>query len=429
MPNTLIPRSGLFWASCITALVIVFRDILSISVPGAVLLLLIVALMMCLRYQDCVGYFFFLFPFTCGIPGYTVLGAFIILLYKSKHYTKLQFIPLAIVAFLEIIDEGLTADSARISGMVSFLTFVAVFFYFLNDKQQNEYNIAIVIKYYVVGVIVTFVIVYYNMIHFYGVPYLLSGMARSGALGVENNDTSEMMGHIAMNANTIAYIAICSITSLVVMMPQIKSKILPLTMIAILVIGGVLSFSRTYIACLVLFFMLYFFLSGSKGKLRFVMIAGIVSIAILYFASSYYDAIFSVFSNRANETNIATAGGRTLLFAEYQQKWLANPFYILFGCGVVDYYPLLHCHNAMHSGIQQIWVCLGLSGLFLFVVQIGRFLYRNVNKKHIIYCLPFILTAIFDQSVQFLNPYPLMLPILVSLMVIKLPRQLKYSRQ
>lgn len=404
------------------------RDLFSMPVPGFVLLFVSVVLMMFMKYADCVAYFFFLFPFTCGIPGYTILGAYIVLLIKSKYYTLSQFIPVAIVTGLEIINEGMNATDARISGMVSFLTFVAVFFYFLNDKHWIRYDVAKVIKYYIGGVVVTFVIIYYNMINFYGLPYLLSGMVRNGAMGIEGNDTSEMMGHIAMNANTIAYIAVCAFTSLVVMLPLIQKKIFAMVLCLIILLGGMLSFSRTYIMCLALFLALYFLLSSGKNKIWFVLVSGAVYIAVLYFAFTYYDAMFSVFSNRTGDATFATAGGRTLLFEEYQEKWLSDLSYILFGCGAIDYYPLLHCHNAMHSGLQQIWVCLGITGLTLFIWQIGAYLRKNVQKKHLIYCLPFILTTLFDQSVQFLNPYPLMLPILVSLMVIKVPKQFYISR-
>lgn len=383
---------------------------------------------MCLKYSDCVPYFFFLFPFTCGIPGYSILGAFLVLLCKSKRYTSSQFLPFLVVTILEFMSEGLTADGARISGMISFLTFTAVFFYFLNDRLSNNYDITKAVKCYIWGTVACIVIIYYNMISFYGLPYLLSGVARSGALGIEGNDTSEMKGHIAMNANTIAYIAVCAFTSVIVMLPQMRKRTFAFICVSIIFLGGVLSFSRAYIICIALFGALYFLCSSGKGKVWFTLAVGVVCIAVLFFATAYYDAIFSVFSNRAGEASFATAGGRTLLFSEYQEKWSSNMFYVLFGCGVVDYYPLLKCHNAMHSGLQQIWVCLGVAGLTLFVYQIGAYLYRNIQRKHLIYCLPFLLTTIFDQSVQFLNPYPLMLPILVSLLVIKVPKQLKRLR-
>lgn len=402
----------------IISIIIVLRDIVSVSIPDVALLAISCGIMIYLPYFELVPFVFFLFPFTCGIPGYVMLAAYFILFIKARHLSAVQIIPVIIIGILELLNEVIGADFATLSGVMSFLSFTAIFFFFLNDKARPNYDIKKSIFYFGIGTLVTFGVIFFNMLREYGLDYLLTGMARSGALGVEGNNVDIMRGHLAMNANTIAYYAICCVSCLIVLFKSYK-HIPTLCIITIIALCGFLTLSRTYILCLGLIGVFYILTASNKMRIGFTFTLTLLFVALSFFAEEYVEQLIDTFVGRSQGSNFATAGGRTILFDEYNEVWLKSLWYIFFGCGVVNYYPLLHCSNAMHSGLQQIWVCLGLTGLLLFVQQICTFLKKYFTLKKAIYILPFLVTLIFDQSIQFLNPYPLMLPIMVSLIVCK----------
>ena len=404
--------------------VLVARDVLMMDVGNGILTLIFTAIMAFLPYSSLVSFIYFMIPLTCGVPGYMMLLAIILLVVKGKSWTSKQVIPVVIVGVLEIINElGRTPDTI---GVISFMSFIAVFFYLLNlNKSQvdNGQNLFC----FIVGVVLTFAIIYYNMLSQYGIAGLLTGYYRSGALGSIDNDAETMKGHLAANANTIAYYAICAVSTAIVSMKSLPyNKWLMITMTAVCFLGGVFTFSRTFILCSALFLLLTFFFQERRSSVKFAVIVAAFAILAIFFYGEYINDIFSVFGGRAEEENLSTGGGRTVLFSIYNKLWGSNIFYIVFGCGAVDYWNVLKAPNATHCGLQQIWVCLGIIGLSLFVYELFSYLKRYSNKKNLIMLVPFLVSFIFDQSIQFLNPYSLLLPILPTLIVCQLQYQKSY---
>lgn len=404
-------------------LLVVLRDVVGAPVGAAMTLVCFTGAFCMLRYEELVPLLFFVFPLTCGIAGYIMLVGYLVLVYKGHGLCARQIIPVVIIAFLELVSEGTHADGAIYSGMLSFLSFCALFFYFLNDKRRPDYDLRQCIYFFAFGTAVTLGVIFFNMFMQYGADYLLSGMVRSGSLGVEDNDALKMRGHLAMNANTVAYYAICSICSLVPLLRYSQRRLLPVGLLLFIGALGFLSFSRTYVLCLVLFAIGYMFAVGGKEKAKTIALFAVVAVVVSMFAAAYFDAIVNAFVGRTQEESFATAGGRTEIFALYNHTWAQSIMWVLFGGGVVNHMANLHVPEAMHSGLQQVWVCLGLSGLLLFVVQVVAFIRREACRHRLFMLFPFVVTFLFDQSIQFLNPYPLMLPLMVALMVCKANNQ------
>lgn len=400
------------------AILIFVRDILGIGIPDVGVLGVSLIIMYKLPYIQLVYFLFFLFPLTCGIPGYIMFFGCLFLLNKSNRVTKRQILPVLIIFLIDLFDEGFTAEFDTYTGILSFISFCGIFFYFLNDEAIPKYNIPLAIRFFALGTVFTFFVIFYNMFQQYNIYYILAGFARSGALGVEGNDASIMRGHLAMNANTIAYYAICTISSVIVLFKNYNRK-LAVIIISISTLCGILTLSRTFLLCLGLVGLCYIFMQNPKRQLQLVIAVCLIIVLAIFFYGDRLLFLSEGLIGRANDANMATAGGRTILFDEYNQVWLASLKYMIFGAGVVNYLPLLGCSNAMHCGLQQIWVCLGVSGFILFCQQIFTFISKYNSIKRLIYFLPFVVTFIFDQSIQFLNPYPLMLPIMISLLVCK----------
>lgn len=402
----------------ITCMALVARDVFLYEVPNIILIVALGILMFIMPYTTLVSFIYFMIPLTCGVPGYIMLLAIVMLVVKGKSWTSRQSFPVIIVGILEVINElGRTPDT---TGMLSFMSFIAVFFYLLNldgRKVDNGQNVIC----FIVGVAFTIGVVYYNMLSQYGIAGLLTGYYRNGALGSVDNDAELMKGHLAANANTIAYYAICAISTAIVCMKSLPyNKWLLSALIFVCFLGGIFTFSRTFILCIALFLILLIFFQNYRSTGRFIIIASAIAVLVLVSLGDYVNDIFGVFGMRAEEDNIATGGGRTEVFSIYNKLWISDIFYVVFGCGAVGYWEVLKAPKAMHCGMQQIWVCLGVIGFILFAIEYILYIKRYVNRKNMILLVPFIVSFVFDQSVQFLNPYSLLLPILPTLMVCQL---------
>lgn len=415
-------RKDLKLVSCIViiTLLLIARDIMGITVSDIVVTVACASSMAVLKYEKMVYLIFFMFPIMCGVPGYIITIAYLLLLIKGPCLTSRQIVPLIIVIFLEIINELFRDVSGLYTGMLSFLSFTAVFFYFL-DERRNLYSVQKSLIAYGIGTSLVFIVIYINMFQQYGIDAVLSGMLRSGALGVIDNDVEKMRGHLALNANTIAYMAI-SVVSMFSVLLETKSKMKVIYMVitAICFVAGIFSFSRTYIAIILLFVLFLFLKSKGTKKIKLGASLFFVGITILCIWGNVVDSIFNAFEGRMEEDNITTGSGRTILFALYNKAWFENLYYVLFGVGVVTYREVLNVYNAMHNGLQQIWVCLGIMGLLLYCLRIGSYLRNIYTSNSSILYIPFVVTLMLDQSIQFLNPYPLVLILLVTLQLPKI---------
>ena len=424
-------RNELKLVLCLVAisLLLIIRDIIGVNVSDIVLTGICALSMMTLKYEKMVYYIFFLFPIMCGAPGYIITIAYLLLVLKGPKLKSKQIVPLIIVALLEVVNESFNNTEGLYTGMLSFLSFTAIFFYFL-DERENLFSVRKSLMYYGLGTTLTFIVIYCNMFIEYGLDAILTGMLRSGALGVVDNDVTKMQGHLAMNANTIAYLSVSVVTIFSVMLSKYicghRTKLLYITIIIVSLVAGLLSFSRTYIGVIFIFAIMFIFLTKGRRKIVIIEVLTLLSIVVVVFCSDILLNMYDTFLGRMEDSNMDTAGGRTVLFQLYNKAWLGDISYIIFGAGVVSYWKTLHVYNAIHNGLQQIWVCLGIIGFLTYIVRISTYLYRCYIKKNIIIYLPFFATLLIDQSIQFLAPYPLVLILLATLQMPKMATKNSY---
>lgn len=416
---------------CLVAisLLLIIRDIIGVNISDFLLTGICALSMIVLKYEKMVYYIFFLFPIMCGVPGYIITIAYLLLVLKGPKLKSKQIVPLIIVALLEVVNESFNNTEGLYTGMLSFLSFTAIFFYFL-DERENLFSVRKSLMYYGLGTTLTFIVIYCNMFIEYGLDAILTGMLRSGALGVVDNDVTKMQGHLAMNANTIAYLSVSVVTIFSVMLSKYicghRTKLLYITIIIVSLVAGLLSFSRTYIGVIFIFAIMFISLTKGRRKIVIIEVLTLLSIVVVVFCSDILLNMYDTFLGRMEDSNMDTAGGRTVLFQLYNKAWLGDISYIIFGAGVVSYWKTLHVYNAIHNGLQQIWVCLGIIGFLTYIVRISTYLYRCYIKKNVIIYLPFFATLLIDQSIQFLAPYPLVLILLATLQMPKMATKNSY---
>lgn len=402
-------------------MIIILRDILMFPISDVGLLGYNLFVMLVLSHQDLMKYVWFCFPLTCGIPGYIMTLSFVLLIIKKRDVLNIkQLLPILIITLLVVFNWCFYGEFKKWPNLLSFLSFIAIFFYFLqiNNKYIRKHCLEL-IKVYTLGVSFTLSVVIYNMITQYGLDAILTGTLRSGALGVMDNDASAMQGHLAVNANTMAYYAISAFSSLLVIVKTHKnmSKIWNFIMVLVLVLG-LCSFSRTYIGCIVLILLCYFLLSNFNSKLKFLISSVLLCTLVVIVFPNIFHTLLDSFMGRFDEDNFATAGGRTVIFSRYNELWLSNIFYVIFGVGVWGEVDIWH----MHSGFQQLYVSLGIVGILVYFISYVSYFRNNMTSSFIL-LLPFFVTFIFNQSIQFLAPYSLMLPYIPTLYVVKLVKK------
>lgn len=404
----------------LTMLVIIARDVLQVPIPSFLLVGLITCSMIILPYEKNIPFLFFLLPLSCGIPGYTFLVAYVILVLKGPSLSPSQIIPIIVIILLELENELVGADRSTVVASISFISFMAIFFYFIS-KTDIVFDKGKALLFFCIGTVFCFSVIYYCMFSQYSVIDILSGRLRSGALGIVDNDVEQMEGHLAMNANTLAYFSICAFSCLFVSFNQLKiGKWLLWGLQALILVSGLLTFSRTYILTLALFFVAILFTTDIKHKIKYIVIGSVIAICVIIVFQQYIIEMFGSFLERGHDENIVTAGGRIGLFTFYNNAWSKDLEYILFGAGTINHIKVLQGYNAIHNGLQQIWVSLGIIGLMTFIIPAARYLkqyYKSYSKYLII---PFFVTLVFDQSIQSINPYPLVFPLMISLLTLQM---------
>lgn len=411
MESLSIKKTNLLLYACtlMLCLFILARDIIGVGIPGMVFAVMVATAGLVLKIDQFKIFLFFLFPFTCGVPGYTMLVSIIVLVAKSLGKVpirRLQILPVVFVALLELFNCLIHVGDVDISGYASFISFTAVFFFILFDKSNYKQSRECLIA-FILGTLFVCVVIYYKMITEYGLDMILMGHLR-GAMGDVNKEGT---GKLITNGNNVAYLSIVLISILLLGAKRLKmlsSLCNSLLMLSILI--GMGSFSRTWMllfASIIVVYLLY------QRSLKMLFVLVLISGILILIFPNILDGFTNVMTERMTSENIGTMGGRSTIFSHYNEIWSQKLLYILFGTSVTFHNDVLNYYIAMHNMTQQIYVCIGVIGLLLYVYLFGRFFKEKyAGNKTLINYLPFFAGIMFLQSIQFLQPYFLMLPLL-----------------
>ena len=248
----------------------------------------------------------------------------------------------------------------------------------------------------------------------------INGIVRLGD-NKELGDFNETRMMLTANANTIGYYSIAAISCLLVLQYYKKiNSILFLILFAVSFYGGVLSVSRTW-AILMIFSVIVYLRFMKHNIVKSLLLIGVLSIGVVVFLSQN-ELILEFFTQRFTEdsTNLSTAGGRTIVFQEYNAYLADNPLSLIWGEGAVYYKEASGIASATHNALQQIIVSYGLVGLCIFICAFIRSTKKYFSKKELMAILPLCMMVLFVQTIQILNPYFLMAPIIVAFYALKM---------
>lgn len=389
--------------------VLFLRDILNLNIIGPLFVIITSILLVFLNKDECKQFIFTLIPLCCGIPGYTMLIAYITLLFKNKHSVNTnQIFPTIFISLIDIIDNIYHLGNIDISAHLSFISFIGVLFYMIFDRDIKK-NSNKALFYFTLSTCFTLFLIYLNMINIYEIDEILTGRFR-GAMGIDS-DINIKEGHLILNANSLAYYAITLLGCLLFTNGSfLINKYIHISVLIFTVFCGLLSFSRTFLLLTIISILIYLIYKKS-----FKILSILVSLSIILFItfSNFFIKLFDTLFSRLNDDTMATGGGRTIIFDRYNDLWLDNGYNFLFGIGLSDYKSVSGFSRSMHNGTQQIYVCLGLIGFIIFLYYFYKYFRINYTRYHsFIRYIPFLLSLSFVQSIQFLKPSFLILIIL-----------------
>ena len=112
-------------------ILVVLRDIYALSIPSIAISMFFVALITLLPYANAVNAVFYLMPFAHGVPGYTILLSFLILLVRTKNINTWQIVPTVFIALLELSNVLFYNFTVNYNSVISYIGFIALFFFLL----------------------------------------------------------------------------------------------------------------------------------------------------------------------------------------------------------------------------------------------------------------------------------------------------------
>lgn len=403
-------------------LLLIARDLLGVSINKFVFVGLMVAVGVVSPYRNLVSLLTFTFPLSCGLPGtYIYLVGAVMILFKRKKISSIYqlLVPISIISYELLLN--LLYDTINIVSLIGYLSRVFILFFLILDKDKDSnFDYEKSIRYFIYGSTTLLAILLISTFQELTLIDFIHSNFRIGNISEYTGIEKDTM-KISNNANNIAYYAVVSSACLLMFLSKYKkNKMYWIAILIFTVYVGMLTFSRSFLivfALIVTIFLLAIRVLRLNNYKFLIGFIGVCTLAAFFF---YMNPDFlDRYIMRFNEASISA---RSIIFKKYADYLLENPLQLLFGVGAVSYQHIIIISNAVHNGIQQILVAYGIVGFFLFSgALISSVFYgiRNKKRQSLINYLPLIAVVVFVQTIQFLNPYELMMPFIIGIYAIR----------
>ena len=403
-----------------TSIALILRDIVGIDINQYVIFLFMSIFFIVLSKRDAHLYLAYTCGIIFGVNAYILLIGMLTIILKDFRQIKkdITFLLFFLILFLwEVCNTFLNYSSPEFSVLLLYAAYLLVFFYYFFISKVRPEN-KDTLLYYSLGLGVALLIVSIGILRNPMELIFDSNAESRAAMGFVDNQTRT---HFYANANTIAYFSIVLLSLVLSLRKSIfKPNALFYSLLIISLLAGVLSTSRTWILLCIMILITLFLLGSSSTKFKSILISLAIFVVIVYFFPNFVTVAFDGFRSRFELGNIETAGNRTELMKEYSMFMTTHPEYVLQGTGAVYYKSIAQCSNSIHNAFQQIYVSYGLLGCVFFLLSLFISLRQREPNNSIIYYVPFISAIMFVQSIQFLNPFYLMIPIALTSVAFKI---------
>lgn len=392
------------------------NNFFGISIPYVLYVLLMIPLLISFSYEQYIMLLFFYMPIAYSLPYHMLYPIiFVLLLYKRKaNLTLGQFIMPLLIILHEVILWITGPEIPPMMHMVSYcIVLLFVFILSKDDLKIIDYDKCI--KMYILGTVFLCFIVIGSSIVSGNLALILSGLDRLG--------TSRELMYVN-NLNNYAYYIVVAISCIIVFIVQDmsnrKSFLGKIIVMLFLTLCGWFLSSRAFtitLALIILLTLFYLTLSGSIKKRYLILSLGIILIAVII--GIYNPQFFSVIINRFENGN-NTQNTRSAIFIYYLDWFKNSGWRQLFGAGALTYKTVVlgsrYDSYSLHNGLEQILISYGYIGFVYLIIALISCVVSSKRRQRIPFVsyIPLISVCVFVQTIQFLNPYELMMPFLLS---------------
>ncbi len=362
----------------------------------------------------------FLIPVNSGITTLYIFGYIAVLLViKDKKVDVVMLLSLLAIAAYELI---LIATYGQFE-ILKYVQFVEVLFLFIYGMTREKLEYKKICYSYIFGVILLLVAVFATASQTYGFTEVINGEIRIGY-----NDAFETLESgtalIQDNANNIGYFSVLASTICVLLVKDARRKGKMLLWISFMLIVLIASFtiSRTWLFLTIAGIVLAV-LFGYHGKAKiFILITLFVVIALASVLFLHESDIVQSFTDRLDVIHEDDRWETALKYLDYLAK---NPLRILFGTGAIYCREVVAMRLSLHIGFLQILVSYGVFGFAFWMWLLFSPVWEQfADKKLKAYKLvPLVVVLVFVQTIQFLNPWVLMLPYMIAVCYMKIPEK------
>ena len=367
----------------------------------------------------------FVFPLLYGLPGnYIMPLALIFYVIKRKRITAIQFGYIVFVAVMEMIALR-NYSNIQIEKIAGYGSVACLFFIFI---YENTIEYKKCLRLFTFGITVLCVIDVAETIvasPSNWISMLSSGYFRFGYV----EDIGDGL-RISLNANALSFLSITGISIILVLLQENKKFLILYCELAILILSGALTLSRTYFIVGILCIAYYIFSVGKNNK-SILKGFGIVAVVFFFFfvVYRYIPTLPSGVLARFERSDLLTGNNRIEIFSAYWKAFWNSLSTIMLGTGVTQYSSVLGLTGkSIHNGILQLLVCYGLPGFCIFLHGWLKPVFCSIKKVDMVFFLPFLCTFIYVQTAQFVNPHVLLAPHLFSIFSLYYGRELSKDR-
>ena len=392
------------------------RDVEDYTIPkmafvGVVMLASVVA-----QYRTLLSIILFTLPLLSGLPGNYLLPVWTLLILFhqiSRHTINLRALLFTFLfIFWEFAIYAFYPFDVEYMDTIAYFSSLLILSLLVAEEGKVDYRTPIIL--FCLGCCVLLAIIFTIYMSDPSLMITDGGTRMGGDAYVDDGKMA-----LRTNANTIGYISVSAISCLLALFYYKKIKLLPfIALVFVAFICGLYSISRTWAILTAVTFILYFYFQKKDRKIGYIILAIFIGIIILLFTKN--EAILSVFIERFTADDIATGGDRTTIFSTYNNYLFENPVNLIVGTSAQLYRQVTDISTSTHNSLQQIWLSYGVIGFFIFLFAYLKLVNRNYVRKEFIACLPMLVIVLFLQTIQLLNPYNGMYPLIAAFFVMRM---------
>ncbi len=417
------------WCALFFAL-IVARDILDANVHFLILTGVLACAMFFSSYENAVAFFCMIIPMTNGLKAAAIypVAVMILLVRRKNAFSPLQFIfPLVFIAYEYLLSH--TDPKVEYYHLVYFSAAILLFAYFMFDRQSGiDYKKAL--SGYIVGTAFFAAIILILSLKSYTILDFFRTTARFGDLPGYAADRDIMRD----NQNNVAYFCLTAVACYIPLLHSSMKWIYKIFMALptlFCFFCGLLTISRAFVLIFAVVAAYYVLIHLRFDRKSFFVLCGVALVAFVGFSLlERYPFVAQRFFDRFGESNVTIDDGRMQIIRLYNEFMWENDGRFFFGTGALAVESVTGIRSALHNGTQQIFVSYGLIGFILFVFPLVS-AFISVNRPKIaplVYFVPLLAVLGFTQTIQFIAPSVLMLPMCLAVFALKLGQEERMMR-